>query len=87
MITRSLRYDAVESQVAAARERMSEFPKWVEVRGLMPRTYEDVLALHRKLQVVYELLPDLDEILERASRRPDPRWRWWRRALWYVRNG
>lgn len=69
---------------------MSEFPNWVEDRiGWGHMTPEEGRALHRKLAVVYELIPDIDERMSR----PKPRWpavplqrswSWWKRYLWYV---
>lgn len=49
-------------------------------------SYEDSKELHRKIAAVYELIPDIDVIMERVT--PPPRSAsFWRRYLWYVVNG
>ena len=64
---------------------MSEFPEWVERRYGGTRITEDYAQakeLHRKLKVVYELIPNIDAIMEYVT---PARGRWDR--LLHIRFG
>ena len=61
---------------------MSEFPEWIERQvGWNELTYQKAQELHRKIAIVYELIPDIDELMRRGPDRTRP---WWKRYLWYV---
>lgn len=67
---------------------MSEFPEWVEQRGLVPANAHEAQELHRRLAVVYQLIPDIDDRMAMTMRWPyvpyRREWSWWKRYLWYV---
>lgn len=62
---------------------MSEFPDWVEDRiiGLKSLSYHKSVDLHRKIDTVYELIPDIDDRM-RMRTQPDPSWPLWKRCFW-----